>query len=442
MDKPNDMPVESPSPESSDPSFQFPSSNDTTELTKSTDEPQSIPLNDLRPSTSSRKQRYSQSMKSPASHQVSLSIKDPDGTKNTTTDKGKGKDAPLSPPQAQSSGSRPNSYARHSVTITNKSTNNKNHSSSKESLTAAGVSLSAPGAPSPLQETPHRNSLPTSEHNDAPYDTESSLIPKKPVKDEIEGPVVLRKKSGEKRSSTLMPPAQVQPLKVATGGNGGNGGGEARKESKSQFMSPYTLRTGKIRFYTKQTPLPRWIDTAREIRFVLRVLQICFAIGAFASLAVTIFKSNFKSSILALGGVNMMCFTSISSTCVSAACIVVYLFPAYMGIAPHRHYRMSRVELGIDILWLGNWLGASAALSTFGNACPQELYPDKPCIPWDVSLSFGYAAAVSFFVTSLMGFVDLKAHGWGFDIEDRPVGARGGWKDSTVVIDDDDEWMD
>ncbi|KAJ3296203.1 hypothetical protein HDU79_007292 [Rhizoclosmatium sp. JEL0117] len=185
-------------------------------------------------------------------------------------------------------------------------------------------------------------------------------------------------------------------------------------------------RLNAITLWTKQTPLPSLKDIARELRFWLRILQLALTFGAFAGLSVGTFRANYMSSVLSTAGINFMAFTSISSGFVSISWIIVYLNPSTLGIAPHKHARISRIEVLIDLFFLSLWFAASVNLAYhIDMACPAK---DHSCLSWDLALVFGYACGGGFALMGGLGVGDLRTHGWGFgDVVGRAVEARGGW---------------
>ncbi|KAI8823447.1 uncharacterized protein EV422DRAFT_488151, partial [Fimicolochytrium jonesii] len=185
--------------------------------------------------------------------------------------------------------------------------------------------------------------------------------------------------------------------------------------------------------YTRAVPLPKRLETATEYRFLMRLTQMFMAGAAFASLATASFNVNYTSSVLAVSGINLMCFTSISSLFVSFGSILVYCFPAFIGVPPHRHPRFSRVEVGVDILYFGFWVAAPIVLLKYGR-CPRLTFGLSPesisCLPWSMCTAFGFACAALFLGTVVMGIRDLKRYGvWNAGRGNGVMWARGSWKE-------------
>ncbi|TPX58184.1 hypothetical protein PhCBS80983_g03319 [Powellomyces hirtus] len=185
--------------------------------------------------------------------------------------------------------------------------------------------------------------------------------------------------------------------------------------------------------YTRAVPLPKRFETITEYRFLMRMTQIFMAGAAFASLATASFNVNYTSAVLAVSGINFMTFTSISSLFVSFGCILVYCFPAFVGVAPHRHPRFSRVEVVVDLVYLGCWLAAPSLLVWYGR-CPRLTFSTAPdaisCLPWNMCTAFGFAAAALFLGTALMGLKDLGRYGlFSTGRGNGVMWARGSWKE-------------
>ncbi|KAI9005340.1 hypothetical protein BC832DRAFT_483427 [Gaertneriomyces semiglobifer] len=184
--------------------------------------------------------------------------------------------------------------------------------------------------------------------------------------------------------------------------------------------------------YTRAVPLPRRFETITEYRFLMRMTQLLLAGAAFASLATASFNVNYTSAVLAVSGINLMCFTSISSIFVSIGCIIVYCFPAFIGVPPHRHPRFSRVEIGVDAIYVGFWIAAPSVLVWYGK-CPRLAFSTQPdelasCLPWNMCTIFGYACAVLFMGTLVMGLRDIKKHGlWSSGRGNGVMWAKGTW---------------
>ncbi|KAI9332960.1 hypothetical protein BDR26DRAFT_937699 [Obelidium mucronatum] len=174
----------------------------------------------------------------------------------------------------------------------------------------------------------------------------------------------------------------------------------------------------------------------KEWRFVLRVCQLAFTLASFAGLSVGTFRANYKSSVLSTAGINFMAFTAIASGFLSFAWLVVYTNPASLGIPPHKHPRISRIELTFDILFSSLWFAASVNLAAkVSAACVPSAFGS--CISWDLSLVFGYVCAASFVGMGFVGGNDLRENGWGFtasaERSGRAVEARGGWVQAKVL---------
>ncbi|KAJ3240053.1 hypothetical protein HDU81_004698 [Chytriomyces hyalinus] len=213
-------------------------------------------------------------------------------------------------------------------------------------------------------------------------------------------------------------------------------------------------RLARMKLWTRQTPLPTIYETGKEWRFILRLSQFALTFASFSGLCVGTFRANYMSSVLSTSGINFMAFTAISSAVeylhtrshkhrannyshtqkfVSFAWILVYMNPSNLGIPPHKHPRISRVELVIDMYFIAMWLAASVNLASHAYiACPQ--IGTESCVTWDLCLLFGYACVAAFAGTMCVGVLDLREHGWGCgDRAVRSVEARGGWLQAAMV---------
>ncbi|KAI8919978.1 hypothetical protein DFJ77DRAFT_450690 [Powellomyces hirtus] len=204
--------------------------------------------------------------------------------------------------------------------------------------------------------------------------------------------------------------------------SGLSGGGRLPRKSATHLL-----------LYTRAVPLPKRFETVTEYRFLMRMTQSFMAVAAFASLATASFNVNYTSAVLAVSGINLMTFTSISSLFVSFGCIIVYCFPAFIGVAPHRHPRFSRVEVAVDLVYLGFWLAAPSVLVWYGR-CPRLTFSTAPdaisCLPWNMCTAFGFASAALFLGTFIMGFRDLARYGlWNTGRGNGVMWARGSWKE-------------
>ncbi|KAJ3042693.1 hypothetical protein HDV00_006750 [Rhizophlyctis rosea] len=201
--------------------------------------------------------------------------------------------------------------------------------------------------------------------------------------------------------------------------------------------------------YTRAVPLPKRVDTITEYRFLLRLTQTLIAAASFVSLVTSTFNVNYAPYVLATSGMNMMVLTSISSFFVSFCCILVYFFPSYLSIPPHRHPRFSRVEVSIDFLYILGWFGAASAMLYY-RQCPRIkgaipaannydttafnlpgiINDNKSCqVSWLMCIGFGYGCAVLFMTTFVMGLRDLWLHGFWGDEGNSVMFARGSWKE-------------
>ncbi|KAJ3098444.1 hypothetical protein HK100_005096 [Physocladia obscura] len=209
-----------------------------------------------------------------------------------------------------------------------------------------------------------------------------------------------------------------------------NGGGGCGAE---QSPNPLRDRFNKLKLWTKQTQLPTLYGTAKEVRFILRTIQLVCICACFGSLSVGTFRANYMSSILSNAGVNFMMFTSISAAFNSISWIIVYTNPSTLGIPPHRHPRISRIELLLDTAFLALWI--SACINISYEITPRICDPVVArCVSWDVALFFGYAAGAAFGSSVVLGAWDVRRY-------DEVLGVGGGGADGAVMVEAKGGWV-
>jgi len=165
--------------------------------------------------------------------------------------------------------------------------------------------------------------------------------------------------------------------------------------------------TKDLLIYTKAMEIPSKFETLVEIRVIIRIIQLLCAIGAFASLSVSSLDVNYNSSIIADSGINTMCLVSISSMMVSIATLFVYFNPRLLNISPQRHFRTSRVEACVDLLYFAFWIFSSIEITVFGR-CPQKLFDineksENKCFSWNFCMSFGYVEVLMYLISLVRG---------------------------------------
>ncbi|KAI8929217.1 hypothetical protein BC831DRAFT_444397 [Entophlyctis helioformis] len=232
----------------------------------------------------------------------------------------------------------------------------------------------------------------------------------------------------------------VDPNDAPQGGPGGYGHSKKSSEKYGGDLSKFEH----LLVYTKASPLPSILQTVREVRFVLRFFQLVLSAGAFIGIGIASFDGQYTSAIQGMSGINALCLTSISSVFVSLCCMFLYAFPGMMGVPPHRHGCFSRVEVAIDVVFVGLWLGSSTKIAMFGK-CPRESFVLAPngsgiltimetsyaCGSWMFTILSAYAAMSLFLATLAMGVYDLKRQDRA-DIAERHnmiMFARGNWMD-------------
>ncbi|KAH6564454.1 hypothetical protein BASA60_010323 [Batrachochytrium salamandrivorans] len=190
--------------------------------------------------------------------------------------------------------------------------------------------------------------------------------------------------------------------------------------------------------YTKAVRHPKLLNIIREKRFILR-----FSTSAFVGMSITSFWNSYTSSTESGSGLNAMCFTSITSMFVSLCCMLLYAFPAFLGIPPHRHWCFSGVEIFIDAVLAMLWLGASTRLAVYAR-CPENMFGVAPngsnttylvdistsnCFAWPFSISTGFCCLILYLVTFTMGIRDWKRqiHAKAIEKYSHVMFARGNW---------------
>ncbi|KAL3898452.1 MAG: hypothetical protein SGCHY_002735 [Lobulomycetales sp.] len=186
--------------------------------------------------------------------------------------------------------------------------------------------------------------------------------------------------------------------------------------------------------YTRSVPRPLAADTVKELRTILRLTQLAGSVAAFICLAISTVSVNYSYALLSF---------------VSFSCLFLYFYPAFLGVPPHRHPRFSRIEVIVDLLYIGFWLSASSAMAFFGvSTCPRRFFQNPQagadggdsCLSWNMCFAFGYITALLFGATFVMGVRDLYLHGWFGSTSSNAAaasntafsGARGNWREKEA----------
>lgn len=180
--------------------------------------------------------------------------------------------------------------------------------------------------------------------------------------------------------------------------------------------------------YTKPIKPPTFSTIVTQWRFVLRVIQFLFACLSFIMICITALDVNYPSTVQTSSGINLYMFTSLSSIFIGLSCLIIYCYPRFFEIVPHRYKRISRVEVGFDVLLFGLYLSSSAALSAYGECPVRQAGNDTTgsCVTWNLCKGFGYASAALYFVSIVYGIADLSRHLWGIE-KHGVMFARGTW---------------
>lgn len=118
----------------------------------------------------------------------------------------------------------------------------------------------------------------------------------------------------------------------------------------------------------------------------------------------------------------------------------LYTFPGFLGITPHRHYRVSRVESSFDLIICLAWIIATLQLTIYAE-CPNQkiqlvesaiIYlsiPSKYCPTLQVTLVLGYLTALLFLWRFIDGIRDQRRKSDEKQLGKHIMFARGSWKD-------------
>jgi len=121
----------------------------------------------------------------------------------------------------------------------------------------------------------------------------------------------------------------------------------------------------------------------------------------------------------------------------SFSCMFLYTSPVLLSVPPSRHWRFSRVEVVLDVLFLGIWVGASSVIAWFGD-CPRHILepPSKnvSCVPWNLCMALGYLCCGLFLLTFFLGIRDLRTFGWGYRVGTVNGIGRGHWSASKSLF--------
>ena len=234
---------------------------------------------------------------------------------------------------------------------------------------------------------------------------------------EIASPIIRTNRERLQQTSTtpllLAPPLQTVRLSSPS------------KTPVEPFINPDFL-------YTRSIPKPLFKDTIKETRTILRLTQLSISFGSFVALAASTFVTEFRSNVLAVSGVNFMCLVTLSSIFVSFSAAFLYFFPAFLGVMPHRHFRFSRIEVIVDLIYVGFWLFASSTMAVFGK-CPANFFTkdiyfgQNNCLSWNLCFGLGFLCCALYSYTFVLGVKDLYDHGL-FNVRTAVFqGARGSW---------------
>lgn len=213
------------------------------------------------------------------------------------------------------------------------------------------------------------------------------------------------------------------------------------KEAENINLERLEAEIESLLIYTKAVKWPTIKQTLTERRFLLRVFQLVFGLGAFLDIGYTSLINNYTSVVLESSGIPFFCFTSITSIFVSISNMFLYSFPGFLGIPPHRHHRVSRVETSFDTIICGLWIVATTQLAVYGK-CPSQTsqingdfisYIDNSisyCPTLQATLFLGGITCLLFLWRFVDGIRDQYAHkNSAHKMGKHIMFARGNWRD-------------
>ena len=113
----------------------------------------------------------------------------------------------------------------------------------------------------------------------------------------------------------------------------------------------------------------------------------------------------------------------------------LYTFPGFLGIPPHRHLKVSKVEQSFDIIMMVLWIGACSQLASYGK-CPKQV------IALYTYVDISDINCPTLWVIVILGYLNAILYAWKFrdaavaakDAESETEGkhimfARGSWRD-------------
>jgi len=217
-----------------------------------------------------------------------------------------------------------------------------------------------------------------------------------------------------------------------------------RDQSQTLIMDPSQTRDidseiDSLLIYTKAVKWPTLSQSLTEKRFINRLFQLICGLGSFLNLGYTALLNDYTSLVLDESGIPFICFVGITSIFVSISNMFLYTFPGFLGIPPHRHHRISRVELTFDFIMCALWIFAGIQLSIYASCPHQEIsfvraiavYLDlssRFCPTLLVTLILGFLTALLFGIRMYDGLVDQRSSHDIFPLGKHIMFARGSWR--------------
>ncbi|KAJ3336171.1 hypothetical protein HDU91_001868 [Kappamyces sp. JEL0680] len=214
----------------------------------------------------------------------------------------------------------------------------------------------------------------------------------------------------------------------------------SQRELERHQLEKMQNETEKLLIYTKAVKWPKMQESLTERRFIIRVIQLLFGLGAFLDIGYTSIINSYTSVVLEASGIPFFCFVSITSIFVSISNMFLYTFPGFLAIPPHRHYRVSKVELTFDLLTATAWFVASTQIVIYAE-CPQQTLQvigniatylnisTKYCPTLLVAMALAYSTGLLFLWKAIEGFRDQAKKDDSAKPGKHIMFARGSWKD-------------
>lgn len=187
--------------------------------------------------------------------------------------------------------------------------------------------------------------------------------------------------------------------------------------------------------YTRSVPIPTKRETVLDRRLLLRLAQVMTSLGP---LFAVVFQNmdiddNMKKTLFR--EMEFVWSTSVFCIFYSVCCMFVYFLPSKFGIPPHRHKRISPVEIMFDVLFTIVWFitsiismvnvkgGYNSSDNTYEDENDSFLANEN----WLVCTTCGYVLTSLHLITVILGALDLRKYGPRFDPNTRTY-AKCSWQ--------------